>query len=180
MRRISVVGTSGAGKSTFARALADRIGAPLVELDGIFHQPGWTPLGDSEFVTRVEVATRGDSWVVDGNYRIVTREGPVWARADTVVWIDPPDWVVMRQVTGRTARRVLGRTELWNGNREQLRGVLRWDPQRSIIRWAWTTRARNRATYSAAMQDPAFDHLNFVRLASRHESARFIERVATD
>jgi adenylate kinase family enzyme len=180
MRRISVVGTSGAGKSTFARALAERIGAPLIELDGIFHQPDWTPLGDEEFVARVDGATRGDSWVVDGNYRIVTREGPVWERADTVVWIDPPDRVVMRQVTGRTARRVFGRTELWNGNREQLRGVLSWDPQRSIIRWAWTTRARNRATYVAAMQDPTFSHLHFVRLTSRRETARFIARAAMD
>ena len=165
----------GGGEVHFRSGARRPHGAPLVELDGIFHRPDWTPLPDEEFVALVDDTTRGDSWVVDGNYRIVTREGPVWERADTVVWIDPPDRVVMRQVTGRTARRVFGRIELWNGNREHLRGVLSWDPQRSIIWWAWTTRAHNRATYTAAMQDPAFSHLHFVRLTSRREAARFIE-----
>ena len=94
-----------------------------------------------------------------------------------VVWLDPPDLVVMYQVTTRTARRVLGRRELWNGNRERLREVLSFDPHRSIIAWAWTTRGHNRAKYRAAMADPAFAHLRFVRLASRRDVARFLDSV---
>ena len=92
MQRVSVVGTSGAGKTTFARALAARLAVPHIELDAIFHQEDWTPLDDDEFVRRVDAATDGDAWVADGNYRMVSMDGPVWARADTVVWLrpDPP------------------------------------------------------------------------------------------
>ncbi len=78
------MGTSGAGKSTFARALAGRLAIPHIELDAIFHQPDWTPLPQDEFISRVDAATVGDAWVTDGNYRITTLDGPVWQRADGV------------------------------------------------------------------------------------------------
>ncbi len=42
--RVSVVGCSGSGKTTFGRALAETLGVAFVELDAVFHQPGWTEL----------------------------------------------------------------------------------------------------------------------------------------
>jgi ABC-type glutathione transport system ATPase component len=50
VRRVSVVGTSGAGKSTLSRALADALDADILELDSVFHQPGWVPLPHEESV----------------------------------------------------------------------------------------------------------------------------------
>jgi len=174
MQRISVVGTSGSGKSTLARRLAAALAVPWVELDAIFHQPGWTQLDDETFTARVDEATRGDGWVVDGNFRRVTMEGPVWARADTVVWLDPPDGRLLRQVVGRTFRRWARREELWNGNRESLTGPFRWSPERSIIRWAWTTRTGNRRRYEAAMADDRWAHLRIVRLRTPAEVDAFL------
>lgn len=49
MRRVAVVGNSGSGKSTFAAELARRLGVPWVELDAVFHQPGWTELDRRNF-----------------------------------------------------------------------------------------------------------------------------------
>ena len=77
---MSVVGCSGSGKTTLARALARELGSPYVELDAIFHQPGWTELSDDEFQARVDEATTSDTWVVDGNYSVVR----TWDKADTV------------------------------------------------------------------------------------------------
>jgi hypothetical protein len=70
--------------------------------------------------------------VVDGNYRAVVPD-LVWARADTVVWLDLPRRTVLRRVTWRSLRRVVRREELWNGNRETLATVLSWDPKRSVV-----------------------------------------------
>ena len=88
MRRISVIGTSGSGKTTFARRLAERAKLPHVELDALFWGPNWTPADDTLFRERVTTALSGDAWVCDGNYSSV--RPMVLARADTVIWLDLP------------------------------------------------------------------------------------------
>jgi adenylate kinase family enzyme len=132
--RVSVVGNSGSGKSWLARRIAENLGAPYVELDDINHLPGWTTPSPAGFLAAATDVTNTDRWVVDGNYRSVVVEGPVWRRADTVVWVDPPRHVVMRQIVHRTLVRLVTRQELWNGNRERLVDMLSWDPNKSISR----------------------------------------------
>lgn len=173
MRRISVVGNSGSGKTRLARALADRLAAPHLELDAIFHQPGWEPRPVDEFRADVHDFCTGDTWVVvDGNYRAV--QDLVWARADTVVWLDLPRRIVMRQIIGRSVGRAALRRELWNGNRESLRSLVARDPERSVIRWAWTRHDESRARYEAAAHDPANAHLHFIRLPSRRAAEELL------
>jgi adenylate kinase family enzyme len=168
VRRVCVVGNSGSGKSTLAKALAARLGACYLELDSVFHQPDWQPLDREIFRARVEAFTQTPSWVVDGNYSAV--RDIVWRRADTVVWLDLPRHRVMRQLLGRTLRRMATGVELWNGNRERWQNFFRLDPQESILIWAWTKHAHYRERYLAAQDDPANAHLTFVRLRSRKES----------
>ncbi|HEY0718580.1 MAG TPA: shikimate kinase [Streptosporangiaceae bacterium] len=172
MRRISVVGCSGSGKSTVGRRLARDLGLPFVELDSVYHQPGWVPLGPEEFRRRVTEVAAGDGWVIDGNYSAVRLL--VWARADTVVWLDPPRRTVMRQVVWRTLRRVAFRAELWNGNRERWHNLFTWDQEESVISWAWHHHPVYRERYAAAAADPANSHLRFVRLRSHAEVRRFL------
>jgi adenylate kinase family enzyme len=167
-----VVGNSGSGKSTLARELAARLGVPHLELDSVFHQPGWAPLPTEEFQLLVAERTSEDGWVIDGNYRAV--QPIVWARADTVVWLDLPRRTVMRRVAWRTVRRAVTRQELWNGNREPLTNFLSWAPGKSIVSWAWHNHARYRARYGAAAADRANAHLTFIRLTSRRDITRLL------
>jgi adenylate kinase family enzyme len=172
VRRVSVVGTSGAGKSTFASALAGVLGVPWLELDSVYHQADWTPLVLGEFRARVAAVASGPCWVIDGNYSKV--RDIVWARADTVVWLDLPRRTVMRRIVFRTLRRVGGRVELWNGNRERWRNVLTLDEQESVIAWAWKTHGSNRSRYAAELADPSASHLRVVRLGSPRAARRFL------
>ena len=172
VRRVSVVGTSGSGKSTLASQLADILGVPHLELDAVHHQPGWEPLPTDEFRRIVAARAAAGGWVIDGNYGRV--RDLVWARADTVVWLDPPKRTVMRRVVWRTLRRVALRRELWNGNRERWRNFFTWNPEQSVISWAWHKHAPDHAKYAAAAADPACAHLRFVRLASRRDIAQFL------
>jgi len=173
---VSVVGCSGSGKTTLARSLARALGAPCVELDSIFHQPGWSPLGDEEFRGRVTAATEGESWVVDGNYSVVREI--VWRRADTVVWIDLPYATVMARTIRRTVRRVITREELWNGNREPWSNLWSFKPERSIIAWSATRHKVYRRRYGEAEHDPRWAALCFVRLRSPAEAEAYVAGVA--
>ena len=170
--RISVVGNSGSGKTTVAAALAAALGVPHLELDSVFHQPGWVPLPEEEFRRRVAEFIAAGRWVTDGNYSAV--QDLIWARADTVVWLDPPRYRVMRQVIWRTLRRATLRVELWNGNRERWANLFTWVPEDSVISWAWHRHAVYRERYAAAAVDPAYAHLRFVRLRDRGEVRRFL------
>jgi adenylate kinase family enzyme len=178
VRRISVVGVSGAGKTTLAARLAAALGVPHLELDGVFHQPGWQPLPLEDFRARVAEFTAGAAWVVDGNYRGV--QDLVWARADTVVWLDLPRWRVMGQLARRTGGRMARRTELWNGNRESWAGLFRADPKESILRWAWTQHGPTRERYRRARADPAHARLRFIRLATPAQVAAFTRAAGND
>lgn len=167
VRRICIVGNSGSGKTTLARQIAEQRGMPRLELDSLFHLPDWQELPAEEFRRKISEFVVADTWVVDGNYSVV--RDLVWQRADTVIWIDLPRRVVMRQLVPRTLLRLVRRTELWNGNREPWSNAWSVDPQRSILAWAWTQHDNYRQRYGATMADPAFGHLRFRVLRSRRE-----------
>jgi adenylate kinase family enzyme len=164
-----VVGCSGAGKTTFGKRLAARLGCPFVELDSIYHQANWTPLADDAFRSRVEAALSSDQWVCDGNYSVV--HSIVRARATDIVWLDPPKAVVMAQVVWRSLVRTATHSELWNGNRER---VARWLHPEHPIRWAWSTFEKKRVDYQARITQPEYSHVRFHRLRTRRAMRAFV------
>jgi adenylate kinase family enzyme len=177
MERISVVGCTGSGKTTLARSLAMSLDIPCLELDSVYHQPEWTSLPDEEFQSVVGEFTSQDRWVVDGNYNSPGVLDVAWERADTVIWLDPPKRVVMRRVTSRTLMRGVRRQVLWNGNRESLWSLTKWNPEDNIIRWAWTRFEPTRSTYESRTVDPRWSHLTIIRLRGRSETVEFLTRL---
>jgi adenylate kinase family enzyme len=170
VRRINVVGTSGSGKTTTGSELARRLGVPHVELDALSWEPNWVAAPPDVFRERVAAAVAAETWVVDGNYSAA--RDLIWARADTVVWLDLPFRVVMWRVVSRTARRLATREVLWNGNRESLRTAVSRD---SIILWALTTYRRRRRDYPSALA--ANPHLRVERLRTAAEVRRFLAAI---
>lgn len=161
-QRVSVVGTSGSGKTTTASQMAQQLGIPHVELDTLHWELNWTPAPLDVFRERVAQALSGDAWVVDGNYSKV--RDIIWSRADTVVWLDYPLPVIMWQLVRRTLRRSLTQEELWSGNRESLCKAL--FSHESILLWALQTYRRRRREYPALLGQPEHAHLMVVHLRS--------------
>jgi adenylate kinase family enzyme len=168
-RRISVVGTIGSGKTTFARKSAELLEVPHVELDALHWEPNWVEAPNDLFRERVKHSLQGDAWVVDGNYHQV--RDIVWSRADTVVWLDYPFRTIIGRLARRTLRRILTHEKLWNGNQEHVRGLLTRD---SVFLWALRTYRRRRKQYPILLSRPENLHLRVVRLRSHREAARFL------
>ncbi len=175
MQRVSIMGNAGSGKTTTARRLAALLGVPHVELDAVHHLPDWSPIDRDQFRDEVAAIAREDSWVIDGNYGAV--RDIVLARADTVVLLDLPKPVVMAQVVRRSLRRVATGEELWNGNREQWRDLLRPRKEDNIVLWSWTQHGKYRRRYLDLITDPALSNATVVRLRSRAEVDRWLAAV---
>ena len=175
VRRISVAGTSGSGKSTTGRALAARLGVPYVELDALHHGPNWQEAPPDVLRDRVAAAMAAapDGWVIDGNYRGKLGD-LVLERADTLVWLDLPLRVSLVRLWQRTWGRILRREELWNGNRESVRGAFLG--RESLF--AWTLRSHR--THRLELPGAAARHpgLNVVRLRSAAEVERFLAQAS--
>ena len=136
-QRILVNGSSGAGKTTLAALLADRLGIPHTELDALHHGPEW--VRRPEFLADVQALAAAERWITEWQYG--DARPILLARCDLMVWLDVPRATAVRRVVRRTVRRRLRREVLWNGNVEgPLHRVFR-DPEH-IIRWAWTSYPR--------------------------------------
>jgi adenylate kinase family enzyme len=122
-RRIAIVGTSGAGKTTLGRALASRLAVPFVECDALAHQAGWRRASDDELRQRLDAALADhDGWVIDGTFQ--RRIGDfVSGRVELIVWLDLPLGLKLLRLCRRSWRRVTRRELLWNGNVETWRDV---------------------------------------------------------
>lgn len=178
--RVAVVGTSGSGKTTFARRLAARLGVRHLELDAVTWQPGWVALHETDpaaFVARCLEALAGDAWVCCGNY--VTSRPPLLARPTHLVWLDYPRAVVMRRVIRRSFVRAVGGGELWpgTGNTETF---ARWLDKGHPIRWAWDTYDRRKRQYEALFASDAVAHLTAHRVTRPGDAEALVERLARE
>lgn len=167
-RRVLVAGTSGSGKTMLARRLSAELGVPHVEIDALFHGPGWTPR--TAFEKDVQRFSAGPAWVTEWQYSAVRAH--LAERADLLIWLDLPKKVVMRQVAVRTLTRRLRRQRLWNGNIEPPLWTLFTDREH-IVRWAWTTHHKTAVRVRALLQQRP--DLTIVRLRSHAEAVRWLQ-----
>jgi adenylate kinase family enzyme len=142
MKRISIVGTTGSGKTTLASEVARILGSVHVELDALNWQPGWTLVPNELFRRDVVTALEAPEWVTDGNYRSV--RDLVWERADCVIWLNYRLSLILTRLLRRTAKRIVTAESCCNGNQESLRMAFSRD---SIILWALTSHGRLRREY---------------------------------
>jgi adenylate kinase family enzyme len=173
-QRVSIQGISGSGKTTLGRELARRHGLRHLETDALVHGPNWAETPDAELRKLVGDVIRDDRWVIDSDYR--RKLGTlVLEHADTAVWLDLPLHVCLRRLWRRTARRIRGDEQLWNGNRESWRTALvGWD---SLFMYAIRKHYTQRRTLPRLFAQPRLAHLEIVRLRSPGEVSRWLDRL---
>jgi adenylate kinase family enzyme len=152
LTRIVVVGCAGAGKSTFSRVLARRLGVPYVERDELGDE------GTPEQRAAVERATAGDAWIFDGAPYYV--EDVVYPRAQLVVALDFPKWTVMQRVIRRALLQPDARS---------------WRDPGHPVRWAWSVWRERRVEIAELGGRTG---LEVVRLRTPREARRWLAGLA--
>ncbi len=69
MRKIAIIGSSGAGKTMLAKRLAERLHLPVYHLDHYFWKPGWQETDHDQFMLKQYELVMRDQWIIDGNFR---------------------------------------------------------------------------------------------------------------
>ncbi len=173
MKRIVVVGTSCSGKTTFADKLANRLGIRHVELDEIFWMKDWQCRPDDEFRELVRKEAEEETWVIEGNYRKV--RDILWDRADTLVWLNYPFWLVFYRAIKRTLRRVLYKEKICGGNTETF--FLSFLSSDSILAWVLKTYWKRKKEYTALMKSDTYPNMNKIEIKSPDAVKSFLNRI---
>jgi adenylate kinase family enzyme len=166
MKKIIVVGSGGAGKSTFARRLGEKLAIPVVHLDKLFWHPNWTRTPDDEWHEIVRREIKRDEWVMDGNFG-GTREMRMQA-CDTVILLDMPRWLCMYRILKRTLLYHRDtRPDMAEGCKE------RFDLE--FILWVWNYPNRSRRRVEAELE--RFRRKRIVILRSAREISDFLNNI---
>ncbi len=101
-KRAIVIGSPGAGKSVFARALRAKTGLPLYYLDMLWHKPDKTTVSRDEFDKSLKEILARDRWIIDGNYGRTLQ--PRMERCDAVFLLDYPKELCLAGAAARIGK----------------------------------------------------------------------------
>ncbi|HUV85074.1 MAG TPA: DNA topology modulation protein [Methanosarcinales archaeon] len=159
MKKVIIIGSGGAGKSTLARKLSDITGIEIYHLDKLFWQPGWISITREELAGKIKEIVARDSWIIDGNYSS-TMDMRMEA-ADTIIYLDFASIVC---IWGILKRRIMyagkKRPDITEGCNEKID----WE----FFNWVLSFRRRNRKKLLAMLHKYAENRKVFI-LRSRRE-----------
>jgi adenylate kinase family enzyme len=135
IKRVAIVGSGGAGKSTLALALSETLDLPVIHLDKHYWQAGWVPTPKDAWLERQRQLVAQERWIIDGNYG--STMDLRLAAADTVIFLDTPRL--------RCVQRVLKRTLSYRpGTRPDMAAGCHERFDLEFLRWVWRYPAEQR------------------------------------
>ncbi len=100
MKRILIIGSCGAGKSTLSRKMSSKLNLPIIHLDQEYWQPGWEETPKSEWEDKVKKLIKRPTYIMDGNY--ASTLDIRLSEADHLIFLDYPTrisfWRVLKRI----------------------------------------------------------------------------------
>ncbi len=163
MERIIIIGCGGAGKSTLARQLGEKLELPVVHLDRLFWRPGWVQVSQEEFDDLLRVELEKEKWIMDGNFnRTIPRRVE---RCDTIIYLDFNRftclWGVMKRLLTNIGK---VRPDMGEGCPEKI--------DFEFLKWIWNFNRDKREGYYRILNDAT--HAQTIVLKNRRMVRRFL------
>ena len=140
MNRVIVVGSGGAGKSTFSKKLHKITNLELIHLDVLYWKPNWERTPEKEWREITKKLVEKDKWIIDGNHDDTLKIR--LKRADTVIFFDLPRTTCVLNAVKRTVKgQVFGvhRNDIADGCPEKFDSV--------FYSWVWNFNKKFRPKY---------------------------------
>ena len=99
MNKAIIIGSPGSGKSTFARALQQATGLPLIYLDQLYWSADRSHVEKSVFQQRLQSVVEQERWIIDGNYASSLEQR--LSACDTIFFLDYPTDICLAGVLKR-------------------------------------------------------------------------------
>ena len=135
MKRVAIIGSGGAGKSTLARQLGPILNIPATHLDAVYWQEGWVESPKDDWNQTMRDLVDQETWILDGNYG-----GTIDVRleaADTIIFLDLPRLICVKRIIQRRIQyHNRTRPDMGPNCNERLNWV--------FLKWIWTYPAQRR------------------------------------
>ncbi len=165
-RRILIVGTSCSGKSTFARELSAALGHHLIDSDELAWQPRWQPTPKDEYQKILRENIAKEPWIFAGN--IGALEDHLVEKANAIIWLDYPFWIIFGRGLRRTLSRIVLRKSCCNGNHETMRQA--FFSKQSVLYWICKSHSKWQFAYENLKKLLHDRDVLFLRLKSPNET----------
>ena len=163
MERIIIIGCGGAGKSTLARQMGEKLDIPVVHLDKLFWKPGWVETPPEEFDRKLAKELEKPKWIMDGNFNRTMPERV--AKCDTIIYLDYNRLVCLWGVIKRNlTNRGKVRPDMGEGCPERI--------DFEFLKWVWNYNRDKRERNYRLLNDST--HAETVVLKNRKMVKRFL------
>ena len=166
MERILIIGCGGAGKSTLARQLGEKLKLPVVHLDSIFWLPNWVERNRDEFDELVRQELMKQTWIMDGNFNRTLPERVKYC--DTIIYLDFSRMACLLGVLKRIITTYgTVRPDMGEGCPE------RFDLE--FLKWVWNFNKNKRESYYRLLNET--EGVNTIVLKNRRMVKRFLKEL---
>lgn len=167
MKKILIIGSGGAGKSTLSVQLQKILQIPLIHLDEHYWKPNWVESTKKEWQETLNGLVKGEAWIMDGNYS-GTLEWRL-TKADTVVFLDFPRWKCIPRVLKRNL-------QYWGRDRPSMGANCPERVSFEFLHYLWNFPNRSRPKLLRFLE-AAKEEMTIYRLKNEKEVAAFLEEV---
>ena len=167
MKRVSIIGSGGAGKSTLARRLGEITGLPVIHLDALHWKPNWTEPPKDEWRRTVEELVKGDRWIIDGNFG-GTMDIRL-AASDTVIFLDYSRFVCVARAVKRAIKH-------WNQTRPDMGEGCPEKLDLKFLGWIWNFPVETRPRIEQRLSESP-STMNVLRLNSSKVTEKFLRKM---
>ncbi|MCM3627389.1 DNA topology modulation protein [Paenibacillus glycanilyticus] len=170
MKKIAIIGSGGAGKSTLARKLGKLLDQEVSHLDAMFWKANWVSVPKEEQIRVQSELVQQDKWIIDGNYG-GTMDIRLHA-ADTIVYLDFPRLLCMYRAVKRAIQyRNRARPDMGPDCREKV--------DLPFLKWIWEYPKTRKPEILSKIQQLSGEK-QVIILKSPGEADRFLKRLGKD